>query len=263
MLQVFIKSGIGGEKTTMAISIAFAISGAVMMGIALHVVFRNLSLPSIQKYYKKCAGGWWEAELNHCSLGLTMVPQQPVNTYTNLAYVAVGLFLIFKLNTLPAYILSLTLLYLCVGSALYHAISTRWAGSLDVSAIYAVFSALTIYAASTLIGLEESVVAFIMFVVAVLSAYFLRYKYRGSMAIKIGIFLVFIYSLAIWSMLKNNKLPVKGYLIASFILFAISFIFWTFDKKRIFPFKRWGHGLWHVFNAAAIFILIFGIYLIH
>jgi hypothetical protein len=246
---------------TLAVSIAFAVTGLVIMGIALRVVFQSLNPSSILDY-RKCKGGWWEAELNHCATGLTMVPQQPVNTYTNLAYVAVGLFLIFQLNTLPSYILSLTLLYLCVGSALYHATSTRWAGSLDVSAIYAVFSAMAIYAASTLTNLEDSVVAFIMFVVAVLSAYFLRFKYRGNMQLKIGIFFVLTYSLAIWSMLKNNKLIVRDYLIASFILSAIAFIVWNLDLGRIFPLRRWGHGLWHVLTAAAISILFYGIYLI-
>lgn len=244
---------------TLAISIAFALSGTLIMGIALHVIFQGLNPSSISDY-RACEGGWWEAELNGCASGLAMVPQQPVNTYTNLAYLAVGLFLMFKLNTLPAYIFSLTLLYLCVGSALYHATSTRWAGSLDVSAMYAVFSALTIYAAMGLFILEDSLVAFIMFVVAVLSAYFLRYRYRGNMSLKIGIFLVLTYLFA-W--IKNGYSLVDPYVIASIILFAIGFLVWNLDKWRTFPLKRWGHGLWHVFTAAGISILFYAIYLMH
>lgn len=244
---------------TLAIAIAFSVCGVIIIGISMHVIFKSLSPSSIGEY-KKCKGGWWEAELNHCAVGLLMVPQQPVNTYSNLAYVAGGSLLIFLLNTLPAYIISLALLYLCVGSSLYHATSTRWGGSLDVSGIYAVFSALTVYAASTHTHFNDSIVAFAMFVVAFLAGYFLRYRFRGSMAIKVGIFLVITYAILIWNILKANLPLANGYLITSLALFVVAFLVWTMDKKRFFPLHRWGHGFWHIFTAAAITILFYGIY---
>jgi predicted membrane channel-forming protein YqfA (hemolysin III family) len=245
---------------TLAIAIAFAAAAVTVVGIALRVIFQSVP-PSSVTDYRPCKGGWWEGELNHCKSGLLMVPQQPVNTYTNLAYIAGGLFLAFKLNTLPFYVLSLTSLYLCAGSTLYHATSTRWAGSLDVSSMYAMFSALTAYAAFTLIGLKEPLVALIMFVVAILCGYLLRYKYRGNVSLKIGIFLVLTYVFAIWNMRKSNKSWVDDYLITSFVLFAIAYVGWYMDKKRIFPLKRWGHGLWHLLTATAISILCYSIYL--
>jgi predicted membrane channel-forming protein YqfA (hemolysin III family) len=245
----------------LVIAIAFAAAGSVIVGLVLRVIFRNLD-PSKISDYRPCRGGWWEAELNNCASGLAMVPQQPVNTYTNLAYIAVGFFLTFKLNTLPVYILSLNLLYLCAGSSLYHAISTKKTGSLDVSAIYALFSALTIYAIFSFFGLDDSFTALIMFIVAALSGYLLRYRYRGSMAIKIGIFLALAYIFTIWSIIKTNQLPILAYSISSFVLFLMAYAAWYLDKKRIFPFKRWGHGLWHIFTAAATSLLIYATYLI-
>jgi predicted membrane channel-forming protein YqfA (hemolysin III family) len=191
-----------------------------------------------------------------------MVPQQPVNTYTNVLYLTGGLFLVFYLNTLTSYVFFITSFYLCTGSALYHSTSTRWGGSLDVSAMYAVFSSLTVYAASTLIGLEDSLVALIMFVVAVLIGWLLRYKYKGNMVLKIGIFILLIYSFLIWSMVQHNMSLFNVYLISSFVLYVIAFIIWILDKKRIFPIKRWGHGLWHIFTAVAISMLFYAIYLI-
>lgn len=244
----------------LAISIAFAVVGSVVVGIALRKIFQSLK-PSDIAEYRPCKGGWWEAEMNRCEEGLLMVPQQPVNTYTNLAYLAGGLFMMFQLNTLPAYIFSLTSLYLCVGSALYHATSTRWAGSLDVSAIYALFSALAVYAASRHLVMGSALTALIMFVIAILSGYLLRYKFQGNMSLKVGIFIVIIYALEIWIMLKNNNMQILGYLIASFALFALAYLVWNLDKARKFPFKRWGHGLWHIFTAAAAAILFYGIYL--
>lgn len=248
---------------TLIYSIAYAVIGSIVMGIALRVIFKKIN-PANVSDYRACVGGWWEEELNQCSPVLVMVPQQPVNTYTNLFYLTGGLFLAFHFNTLSSYVFSLTLLYLCVGSALYHALSTSWAGRLDVSAIYAVFSALTIYAGSRLLNLADPLVALIMFVIALLAAYLLTsmYNFRRNMAIKIGVFLVMIYSLAVWNMLRSNNLQPKVYLIVSFILFVLAFIIWNLDKWRSFPFERWGHGLWHIFSAIAISILFYALYLL-
>ena len=246
---------------SLLISIAFAAAGSLIAGIALRQICKLIK-PNLVSQYRTCAGGWWEAELNQCASGLLMVPQQPVNTYTNIAYLTGGLFLMFELNTLPAFVFFITTLYLCAGSCLYHATSTRWGGSLDVSAMYALFSSLTVYAASTLISLEDSLVALIMFVVAVLIGWLLRFKYKGNMVLKIGLFIVLIYSFLIWSMLQHNMSLLNVYLISSFVLYVIAFIIWILDKKRIFPIKRWGHGLWHLLTAVAISMLFYTIYLI-
>ncbi len=81
------------------------------------------------------------------------------------------------------------------------------------------------------------------------------------MSLKVGIFIVIIYALEIWIMFKNNNMKILGYLIASFALFALAYLVWNLDKARKFPFKKWGHGLWHIFTAAAAAILFYGIYL--
>jgi predicted membrane channel-forming protein YqfA (hemolysin III family) len=245
---------------TLLIAIAFAVIGSVVVGISLWVVFRSLDPASIGQY-RACKGGWCEAKLNHCESGLLRLPQQPVNTYSNIAYATGGLFLTFLLGTLPTYILSITALYLCVGSALYHATSTRWAGSLDVSSMYALFSALAAYAALTLIGgLSDPLVALIMFAVAVLCGYFLRYRYRGNMSLKIGIFLVLTYVFTVWHLVRNGRSLVDGYLIVSLVLFAVAYVAWNIDKIKNCPFRRWGHGIWHVLTAVAIFVLYYGVY---
>ena len=248
---------------TLVLSLMFAVIGSVVMGMALRAIFKKIKPANVSEY-RACVGGWWEEELNQCSTGLLMVPQQPVNTYTNLLYLAGGLFLVFQFNTLSSFVFSLTLLYLCVGSALYHAFSTRWAGRLDVSAIYAVFSALTIYSGSRLVNLSDSMVALIMFVIAVLAAYLLTSMnyFRRNMAMKIAVFLVLTYSLTIWNMVRSNNFQLKVHLIVSFILFVIAFIIWNLDKRRSFLFKRWGHGFWHMFTAIAISILYYTLYML-
>ena len=59
------------------------------------------------------------------------------------------------------------------------------------------------------------------------------------------------------SMATKSQWQPLGYFIASLILFALAFIFWNLDKKRVFPIKRWGHGLWHLLTGAAIALLFY------
>lgn len=212
--------------------------------------------------YSKCKGGWWEEKLNNCEQGLTRVPQQPVNTYTNIAYLSGGLFMVFQFNSPPALVFFITSFYLCVGSSLYHGFSTRWGGSIDVSAMYGHFSALAAYSLSVLIGLEDTLAALIMFLVALTMGYLLRFKYKGNVHFKIGIFIVLTYGFLIWAFLKNNMSFLDGYLIGSFAIFLLAYLVWIMDLREKFPIKRWGHGLWHIFTAVALSILFYAIYLI-
>ncbi len=82
----------------MAYIIALAI--AALVGGTLHMVFRTLDPVRID--YRPCEGGWWEAELNGCQNGLRMIPQQPINVYTALIYVAGSVFVALQLRVPPA-----------------------------------------------------------------------------------------------------------------------------------------------------------------
>lgn len=244
----------------MVVSIMFAVGVSVLVGIGLREIFKSLN-PNQIGGYRACKGGWWEAHLNNCAQGLLKIPQQPVNTYTNLIYLAGGIFLAFFLVTNSAYVLALSCLYLCVGSALYHATSTRWAGSLDVSGIYVVFTALTVHSANYFVRLQDSWLALIMFVLAAVLGYCLRYKYKGLMQLKIAIFLVLIYIPAIISIIKNEIPSAHSYIYISAIFFVLGFVCWSLDKAGKFPFKRWGHGFWHIFTAGGIGTIFYANYL--
>ena len=81
-----------------------ALAGAGLVGGTLHMVFRTLDPARIN--YHPCEGGWWEAELNGCQNGLLMIPQQPINAYTALMYVAGSVFVALQLRIPPATFLS-------------------------------------------------------------------------------------------------------------------------------------------------------------
>jgi channel protein (hemolysin III family) len=227
-------------------------SGAVIFATLLFIsLFRYLEPAKVASDYKPCSGSWHEAELEGCSQGLLKIPQQPVNTYTNLAYLAAGLWMQLSLGTGPAFVFALTMMYLCLGSTLYHATSTGWAGMLDVTGIYTVFSSTLIYALAALIGQGgDPLVPAAMFVAAGGTAFFLS-KRRHSMQWVIALLLGSTYLLLILRMAITHSWSPLIHVGVSVGLFAVGFTSWVLDQRRRFPLPRWGHGVWHLFTAAA------------
>lgn len=229
----------------------------------LAAIFRHLTPEVLTIDYTACQGGWHEAYLRGCEQGLSKIPQQPVNTYTNLAYLMVGAYAFFDLESPAAFGFLVTMTYLCIGSALYHGTSTRWAGMVDVTGIYAVFSGLATYALTAVLGLNEVLTVVVVLVVAGLATYFLSQRFRHDMHLKIGIFLgitllliaVRMYLLHDWS----RWLLLAG----SLLLFGLGFLVWNLDRSKTFPVQGWGHGLWHVFTAVASGLLFYAIALQH
>lgn len=240
-----------------------ALGGAVFAGLALITVFRYVDPEVVADDYHFCRGGWHESYLNGCEEGLLQIPQQPVNTYTNLAYLAAGLYIDLWLDSAPSLVFVLTMTYLCIGSSLYHATSTRWAGMLDVTAIYAVFSSTMVYALAALVGgAELAFVPALMFVVAGLAAYMLSSRFRRRMEVVIGVFLGCTYAAILIRMAIMGTWTGWLWLVISFVLFALAFWFWTLDKAKAFPLKRWGHGFWHLLSAAATALVFYAIPLV-
>ena len=237
-------------------------AGAVIFAAFLFgALFRYIRPEIIAVDYHACSGGWYEAELLHCGQGLTELPQQPINTYTNLAYLAAGLYPGVLVGTPVAYVFAFTMAYLCLGSALYHGTSTRWSGMLDVTAIYVVFSALAVYAAAELINLPPWMTPGLMFVIPGSVAYVLSPRYHQNMRAIIGIFLGGAYALLIIQMWVRGLWGAWPFLVMSLAAFGLAYVFWTMDKKRTFPFPRWGHGFWHILTAIASGMLFYAIYL--
>lgn len=244
----------------MLLAISVTTGAVVFVAFLFLALFRFIDPAIVQDDYRACAGDWHEAELHHCQAGLVAVPQQPVNTYSNLAYLAAGLYPGVLLGTPAAYVFTFTMAYLCVGSALYHATSTRWGGMLDVTAIYVVFSALAVYAAAVLLGVPEWLTPALMFVISGGVAYVLSPRYHRNMRLVIGIFLGGAYVLVLLQMWMRATWTPWPYLLASFVAFALAFLFWHMDRSRTFPLPRWGHGLWHILTAAASGLVFYSIY---
>ncbi len=244
----------------MLLIISVTAGAVIFTWFVFRTLFGYLKPEIVKDDYVPCRGGWHEEYLNQCEHDLMSVPQQPVNTYTNLAYLAAGISAGMAVGTYVSWVFVATMIYLTIGSSLYHATSTRWAGMLDVTAIYAVFSALAAYAALDLFGAEIWLMTLLMFVIAGFATYFLSSRYRRNMHMKIGIFLGLAYLLLIIDMWVSDDWSAWPFLVASFALFALAMLMWVMDRAKTFPIKRWGHGVWHILTAAASGLVFYAIH---
>ncbi|WP_412068698.1 hypothetical protein [Rubrivirga sp. IMCC43871] len=241
-----------------------ALGSVAFLALVGRAFFAVLKPRHVVDDYARCYEHWHEAEINGCGQGLLYVPQQPINTYTNAAYLAAGVFVAAWLGTPAAWVFALAMGYLCVGSMLFHAVSTHWGQMLDVTGIYAVFSATALYAVAEWVlswgvgGLAPDgpigawLVALLMLVGAGLAVSLLAPRYRKDMEIKIGVLLVVAYAATLL-----HNLAVWPWVLASIGLFAVAYACWAADKARRFPIVPWGHGVWHLLTAAAAAVAFF------
>ena len=242
---------------TLIISIIFAVIGSIVTVVVLAKILKRIDPISIVDYVE-CKGNFREAYLNSCQTGLLKVPQQPINTYSNILYLTGGMFLMFEITSLPTYVFFITTLYLFIGSSWFHATSSKSAGHLDVSAMYALFTAMLVYSITSLTTLNDSIIALLMFIIAVLSAYLLIRRFYKYI---IPILVLLTYMFVIINKLQNNVPQViDGFIISSFVLFLLGIGAWLVDKSKFFPNNRWGHAFWHLFSAVAICLLYYSIY---
>ncbi len=237
---------------------------ALAFGLILFVYLRRINPATVGVYKSR---DWCEAQLaGSLDPGRThpsRVPEQPVNTYSNLVYAAVGVFVALELATLPAFVFSLTMVVLCWGSSLYHALSTVRTGRFDVAGMYVVYSGLAVYAISMATGVPDWWIAVAMVVITSLfglGGYFIRGWYHDNVNWKIAIFLIVPYLLVIERIVTHGQSDAILPVTVSFGLFAIAMISWIFDKTCRFPIRTWGHGVWHLFTGVATGMLFIAVY---
>ena len=242
-------------------SVIVAASATFLVDVGLVIAFyrvrHGIDHEPLEKAYLVCDGGWHEAYLNKCKDGLNRFPQQPINTYSNLAFVAGGVFVGHYLGSATAQMFMVSMVLLAVGSALYHGLSVRWAGHMDVLSIYWVLLVLLFTVIGRLAGINPAFTGVAGFVGGgVIAAYLRLVRKKVDMMLKIGLILAPIYGLSVWQAIRVGE--VIGYVLlgVSLGLFIIAFVIWNLDKRQV----RWlagaGHGVWHVLCAGG-FSLIF------
>ncbi|SRR6266496_6041891 len=182
-------------------------------------------------------GNWWEDQLvNRCKF-----PIGPRNTWSNLAYVlaAAG---VWPLSKTFAVMLGL----LGIGSGLYHGFKTQWADRLDNAGMYAAFGSLTVWMVA-----PRTVFAPLAMVLltGILIWRFVYTKVPDNYeTILMGAFS----GISVVAVALNGS-PVAA--LTSLVLMGVAYISWWADQQRKFPWPKWGHAVWHLLTATAIYLL--------
>ena len=183
-------------------------------------------------------GGWWEDLLSRrCAF-----PIAPLNTWSNLAYLAVGV-AAYSLRPTP-WGLAIGALFgaLALASGWYHGVKTLVSSRADNAGIYALLTALWLHAGGNQV-LPSVLIATVVAGVLAFGPYWK--KTLEPVVVVLGA-------------VTPAVTAVRGSLALtaiSFALVAAAFAAWQMDRQRTFPWPRWGHAVWHVLTAAALLLL--------
>ena len=201
--------------------------------------------PRLMTDAKACRGEWAEARIRQCEKGIafTGIPVEPLNTYSNLAYLGSGWALHGVLGGLPSLIFAAAMTLLFLGSSMYHGTKTMWGFRLDHAGMYAVFGSLALYG----IAPDHPATPWMMLGGALVLAVGFAFVSPGDLNARTGLLLALM--------------SVRGFLLGtprlaglSLGIFLFAFGAWNVDKKtRIL--SRYGHAIWHVCTGAAIPIM--------
>lgn len=235
-------TGAGGSAALGAETLALCVAMGLILWAAMKLI---AAMPSLLTNVKACRGDWAEARLRKCELGIefTGIPVEPLNSYSNLAYFAAGWVTLRIVGDAPSIVLGATLIFLSIGSTMYHGVKSMWGFRLDHAGMYAVFAALALYA----IAPNHHAISYVMAGGALVAAVGFAFFMPGELSIRMGLLLAVV---SVRAFLLGRPV-IAG---VSLGVFALAEVCWQLDKRTT-VLGRFGHAIWHLATAAAISIM--------
>lgn len=193
---------------------------------------------------------WHQFERNpyiFCEKQLCGLVAEPANTWSNVGYLIVAMMILLSRHTgtraRGRFFWSTLALF--VGSTLFHMTGTFWGKFLDVGAMFGLSMAILTTSIERNYKINRST-GIIIFVTGItLSLIYLYF-------VRLGMFL-FAVQLGVSAYIDRRNAQK---FLKSLIFFAVAFIFWLMDVKRIWcdPDNHFisGHAVWHLLAAVAI-----------
>jgi hypothetical protein len=183
---------------------------------------------------------------------------EPSNTWSNLAYIAVGLYLLWICrrewrNALTA--VGVTAVLVGIGSFIFHATGTFFGEVLDISAMYLISGLFITFNVKRLYDWNDKKLLQLYVGISLASiALLIATKHSG---IPVFVLQVTIAGIMEIQLFRRKTVPTDyRQLIYLIVVFAISFTFWALDiRKRLCnPDNHLltGHAVWHLSNSLCL-----------
>ncbi len=202
------------------------------------------------------------AGVSFCEQRICSLVVEPSNTWTNIGYFLVALFIFYrtyKENLGPLVLIGLSTLFVGIGSTLLHMTGTFWAEVIDVAGMYFISSFMIVLNLNRFKKLTYYKMYFLYGCVSFLSVLCIYYLRKWGYVLFIW-HVYFIILLEILIFLRDqDHLQLSDYtpLLKGGILFALAFLFWNLDFHKVVcnPNQHilQGHGLWHILNSLTIY----------
>jgi hypothetical protein len=182
---------------------------------------------------------------------------QPINSFTNIFYVYVGIIILFRLKKWDLFTILYAYIVILLGlsSFFYHATMTFFGMWLDVFSMYMYILFLIFYLIYYADILDQKKGILFYMILLFVSGIFL---YQSPLFRRILFGFYVILTLFVFYRIKNKIfINPKNFYIA-LAIFIISYAIWLLDYYRILcnP-ESWiqGHGIWHTLNSMVIYYL--------
>ncbi len=212
---------------------------------------------------------------------------QPANTWSNLGFLIVGLFMfVTGINDLRikkekgekgafrnllaqypvfSFLMGLSCIYLFLGSFLYHASVRYLPQKLDITSMYfltVVLMAFSLFRSRFLDHgkKREKILPWLIIAVIIANTFIFIYIMEINVNVLFPFFILTVFIGNLIYALRNNlkKSMARKALYLSFAVLAISFVMWILDREDIMCNSGsifQGHAIWHVLNALSIFLI--------
>lgn len=226
--------------------------------IAVAVIFLPILNPDLVPVQAERCGEYCERQ-DQCAVivstgKLVSIPAQPVNTWSNIAFLIAGLFVFRKRKTVVGTWFAISCAVLGLGSGAFHSFMSNGGHFWDLVGMFLVFNFLAVYSMFVTHEMKNYVLAVV--ISAVLSLVMALFIADLSSTLILGVAsLTLVVHLVLAAI--NGRIKWKQIGLA-LLPFAVAFVFRQMDVAGVWcdPQSIYqGHGVWHIFAAIGIYAM--------
>lgn len=193
-----------------------------------------------------------------CEQQLYSFVREPANTWSNIGYLIVAVFIFLSNDSYPKRLKKLcaaSCACLFVGSTLLHLTGARLGGLADVGSMFFVVSVALSSSFQRLFDLKESSANLVLlFILGLSMSCLLILRFDDSIFAAQVLLLIVLE----WRLLSSQKALNSQKLLWALVTQSVAFIIWILDVKKILcdPENHIisGHAVWHLLSAATIYL---------